>query len=438
MRVDERRDISAAEPRVSVRRVAILGGNRIPFARSDSAYAHASNHDMLTVALDGLIERLHLEGERLGEVVAGAVLKHSRDRDLTREAVLSTRLAPETPAYDVQQACGTGLEAVVLLANKIALGQIDAGIAGGVDTTSDAPLAVNDDLRQLLLDLNRAKSTAARLQLLARLRPGQIVPDIPRNAEPRTGLSMGEHCAIMAEEWGIERVAQDELTANSHQRMAAAYERGFFDDLMNPYLGLGRDQNLRPDSTPEKLAKLKPVFGGEHGTMTAGNSTPLSDGASVVLLASEEWARERALPVLAWLIDAQTAAVDHVHKREGLLMAPAYALPRMLDRIGLTLQDFDFYEIHEAFAAQVLCTLQAWEDPVFCKERLGRAKPLGAIDRERLNVNGGSLAAGHPFAATGGRIVATLAKALHERGTGRGLISICAAAGQGIVAVLEA
>jgi acetyl-CoA C-acetyltransferase len=440
MRADDLRDTDPSRPRVSagVRRVAIIGGNRIPFARSDSAYAHASNHDMLTVALDGLIERFHLEGERLGEVAAGAVLKHSRDRDLTREAVLSTRLAPETPAYDVQQACGTGLEAVVLLANKIALGQIDAGIAGGVDTTSDAPLAINDDLRELLLDLNRTKSTAARLRLLARLRPTQIVPDIPRNAEPRTGLSMGEHCAIMAEEWGIERSAQDELAARSHQRMAAAYERGFFEDLLNPYLGLERDQNLRPDSTPEKLAKLKPVFGGEHGTMTAGNSTPLSDGASAVLLASEEWARERGLPVLAWLIDAQTAAVDHVHKREGLLMAPAYAMPRMLDRIGLSLQDFDFYEIHEAFAAQVLCTLQAWEDPVFCKERLGRARPLGSIDRERLNVNGGSLAAGHPFAATGGRIVATLAKALHERGSGRGVISICAAAGQGVVAVLEA
>jgi acetyl-CoA C-acetyltransferase len=422
----------------NVRRVAVLGGNRIPFARSDSAYAHASNHDMLTVALDGLIERFHLEGERLGEVAAGAVLKHSRDRDLTREAVLSTRLAPETPAYDVQQACGTGLEAVVLVANKIALGQIDVGIAGGVDTTSDAPLAVNDDLRELLLDLNRAKSTAARLRLLARLRPGQIVPDIPRNAEPRTGLSMGEHCAIMAAEWGIAREEQDELAARSHQRMAAAYERGFFADLTNPYLGLERDQNLRPDSTPEKLAKLKPVFGGAHGTMTAGNSTPLSDGASTVLLASEEWAREHGLPVLAWLIDAQTAAVDHVHKREGLLMAPAYAMPRMLERIGLALQDFDFYEIHEAFAAQVLCTLKAWEDPVFCRERLGRSRPLGAIDRELLNVNGGSLAAGHPFAATGGRIVATLAKALHERGSGRGAISICAAAGQGVVAVLEA
>jgi acetyl-CoA C-acetyltransferase len=430
--------------RSETRRVAVLGGNRIPFARSDSAYAHASNHDMLTVALDGLIERFHLEGERLGEVAAGAVLKHSRDRDLTREAVLSTRLAPETPAYDVQQACGTGLEAVVLVANKIALGQIEVGIAGGVDTTSDAPLAVNDDLRQLLLDLNRAKSTAARLQLLARLRPGQIVPDIPRNAEPRTGLSMGEHCAIMAEEWGVTRAEQDELAARSHQRMAAAYERGFFEDLVNPYLSLERDQNLRPDSTAEKLAKLKPVFGGEHGTMTAGNSTPLSDGASTVLLASEEWAREHGLPVLAWLTEAQTAAVDHVHtqkgtgKREGLLMAPAYAMPRMLDRAGLQLRDFDFYEIHEAFAAQVLCTLKAWEDPVFCRERLDRERPLGPIDRERLNVNGGSLAAGHPFAATGGRIVATLAKALHERGSGRGVISICAAAGQGVVAVLEA
>jgi acetyl-CoA C-acetyltransferase len=421
------------------RRVAVLGGNRIPFARSDGAYAHASNHDMLTTALDGLIERYGLDGERLGEVAAGAVLKHSRDRDLTREAVLSTRLAPETPAYDVQQACGTGLEAAILVANKIALGQIDVGIAGGVDTTSDAPLALNDDLRELLLDLNRTQSTAGRLRLLTRLRPTQIVPDIPRNAEPRTGLSMGEHCALMATEWGVARAEQDELAARSHRRMAAAYERGFFADLMSaPYLGLERDQNLRADSTPEKLAQLKPVFGGAQGTMTAGNSTPLSDGASAVLLASEEWAQAHGLTPLAYITGAQTAAVDHVHRREGLLMAPAYALPRMLDRAGLTLQDFDLYEIHEAFAAQVLCTLKAWEDPVFCRERLGREQPLGAIDRARLNVNGGSLAAGHPFAATGGRIVASLAKALHERGAGRGLISICAAAGQGVVAILEA
>jgi acetyl-CoA C-acetyltransferase len=421
-----------------VRRVAILGGNRIPFARSNSTYAHASNHDMLTAALDGLIDRFQLQGERLGEVVAGAVLKHPRDRDLTREAVLSTKLAPETPAYDVQQACGTGLEAVVLLANKIALGQIDAGIAGGVDTTSDAPLALNEDLRKILLELNRTPSSTGRMRLLTRLRPRQIVPEIPRNSEPRTGLSMGEHCAIMASEWGVSREQQDELAAHSHRRMAAAYERGFFEHLLTPYLGLERDENLRPDCTPEKLARLQPVFGGQDATMTAGNSTPLSDGASVVLAASEEWARERALPVLAYITEAQTAAVDHVHKREGLLMAPAYAVARMLDRAGLTLGDFDFYEIHEAFAAQVLCTLRAWEDPVFCRERLQRSEPLGAVDTERLNTNGGSLAAGHPFAATGGRIVASLAKALHERGGGRGLISICAAAGQGVVAVLEA
>jgi acetyl-CoA C-acetyltransferase len=428
---------------VSARRVAVLGGNRIPFARSNSAYAEVSDHDMLTAALDGLVERFDLHGELFGEVVAGAVLKHPRDRDLTREAVLSTRLAAQTPAYDVQQACGTGLEAVILVANKIALGQIDAGIAGGVDTTSDAPLALNEDLRKLLLELNRTPGTAGRLRLLARLRPGQLVPEIPRNAEPRTGLSMGEHCAIMASEWGITRAEQDELAARSHQHMADAYERGFLADLITPFEGLERDQNLRPDSTPEKLAKLRPVFGGPQGTMTAGNSTPLSDGASAVLLASEEWARERGLPVLAYFTQAQTAAVDHVHtrpgtgRREGLLMAPAYAMPRMLDRAGLTLQDFDLYEIHEAFAAQVLCTLRAWEDPVFCRERLGREQPLGAIDRGRLNVNGGSLAAGHPFAATGGRIVAGLAKALHERGGGRGVVSVCAAAGQGVVAVLD-
>jgi acetyl-CoA C-acetyltransferase len=421
------------------RRVAVVGANRIPFARAGSVYAHASNQDMLTVALDGLAGRFALDGERLGEVAGGAVLKHPRDRDLTREAVLGSRLSPETPAYDVQQACGTGLETVVLIANKIALGQIDSGIAAGVDSASDAPISLNEDLRGVLLDVNRARSVPARLRALTRLRPGQIVPETPRNEEPRTGLSMGEHTARMALDWGITRAEQDELAARSHQRLAAAYDRGFHDDLVSPYLGLQRDENLRPDSTPEKLAKLRPVFGARNGdgTMTAGNSTPLSDGASAVLLAGEEWARERGLPILAYVAEAQTAAVDHVHAGEGLLMAPAYAMPRMLDRAGLGLGDFDLYEIHEAFSAQVLCTLKAWADPVFCRERLGRDEPLGEIDPEKLNVNGGSLAAGHPFAATGGRIVGGLAKALAERGSGRGVISICAAGGQGVVAVLE-
>jgi acetyl-CoA C-acetyltransferase len=421
------------------RRVAVVGANRIPFARAGSAYAHASNQDMLTVALDGLAGRFALEGERLGEVAGGAVLKHPRDRDLTREAVLGSRLAPETPAYDVQQACGTGLETVVLIANKIALGQIDAGIAAGVDSASDAPISLNEDLRGILLDVNRARSMPERLRALARLRPRQVVPETPRNEEPRTGLSMGEHTARMALDWGIGREEQDELAARSHRNLAAAYDRGFFEDLVSPYLGLQRDENLRPDSTPEKLGKLRPVFGARNGdaTMTAGNSTPLSDGASAVLLASEDWARERGLPVLAYVVEAQTAAVDHVHAAEGLLMAPAYAMPRMLDRAGPGLEDFDLYEIHEAFAAQVLCTLKAWADPVFCRERLGRDGPLGTIDPAKLNVNGGSLAAGHPFAATGGRIVGGLAKALSERGSGRGVISICAAGGQGVVAVLE-
>ncbi|WP_028932712.1 acetyl-CoA C-acetyltransferase [Pseudonocardia spinosispora] len=422
----------------STRRAAVIGGNRIPFARAGGQYARASNQDMLTATVDGLVARYGLRDERLGEVVAGAVLKHSRDRDLTRESVLGSRLSPSTPAYDVQQACGTGLEAVVLVANKIALGQIDSGIAGGVDSASDAPIAVNEGLRQVLLELNHARSLSARLAALAKLRPGQIVPEVPRNAEPRTGLSMGEHAAITAAEWEIGRTEQDELSAASHRNLAAAYDRGFFDDLITPYLGLTRDANLRADSTPEKLAKLKPVFGGPGGTMTAGNSTPLTDGASSVLLGSDEWAREHGLPVLAHVVDAETAAVDYVHGGEGLLMAPAYAVPRLLARQGLTLQDFDFYEIHEAFASTVLSTLAAWDDKAFCTERLRLDAPLGTIDRSRLNVTGSSLAAGHPFAATGGRIVATLAKLLAEKGSGRGLISICAAGGQGVVAILEA
>jgi acetyl-CoA C-acetyltransferase len=419
------------------RRVAIVGGNRIPFARSNGHYATASNQDMFTAALDGLVSRFGLQDERLGEVAAGAVLKHSRDFNLARESVLGSKLSPETPAYDVQQACGTGLQAVVQVANKIALGQIESGVAGGVDTTSDAPLGVNEDLRQIFLELNRAKSLGGRLRALTRIRPNQIVPDIPRNAEPRTGLSMGEHAAITAKEWDVSREAQDELAASSHQKLAAAYERGFFGDLLTPYLGLTRDANLRPDSTADKLAKLKPAFG-KDGTMTAGNSTPLTDGASTVLLASEEWAAARSLPILAYLTHTETAAVDYVHGKEGLLMAPVYAVPRMLARAGLSLQDFDFYEIHEAFASQVLATLTAWEDVDFAKTRLGLDEPPGAIDRTKLNVNGSSLAAGHPFAATGGRIVATLAKLLHERGEGRGLISICAAGGQGVTAILEA
>lgn len=419
----------------AVRRVAIIGGTRIPFARSDGPYATASNQDMLTAALDGLVERYGLEGPgAVGEFVAGAVLKHSRDFNLARETVLGSRLDPRTPAYDIQQACGTGLQAVVAAANKIALGQTEAAVAGGADTASDAPLGVNDDLRKVLLEARRAKSLGARLKALAKVRPGHLVPDIPRNAEPRTGLSMGEHAAVTARAWGISREAQDELAATSHQRLAAAYDRGFFQDLVVPFRGLDRDQNLRPGSTPEKLAALKPVFGldGPAPTMTAGNSTPLTDGAAVVLLASEEWAAARGLEPLAHLTAYGTAAVDFPHGdvadgEDGLLMAPAYAVPRMLERAGLGLGDFDLVEVHEAFASQVLATLAAWEK-----------RGLDPVDRARLNVAGSSLATGHPFAATGARIVATLAALLAERGgPGRGLISVCAAGGQGVTAIVE-
>lgn len=420
------------------RRVAIVGGNRIPFARSNSAYATASNQAMLTSALEGLVERYNLHGERLGEVVAGAVLKHSRDFNLTRECVLGSRLAPETPAYDLQQACGTGLEAALLVANKIALGQIDCGIAGGVDTTSDAPIGVNEGLRKILLQANRARSTGDKLKALLQVRPRHLAPSLPRNGEPRTGLSMGQHCELMAQHWTIPRDEQDQLAVDSHRKLAAAYAEGWQDDLMTPFLGLTRDQNLRADIDLAKLATLKPVFEkGQRGTLTAANSTPLTDGASLVLLASEEWAKARGLPVLAYWRDGEAAAVDFVKGKEGLLMAPVYAVPRLLARNGLSLQDFDYYEIHEAFAAQVLCTLKAWEDAEYCRERLGLEQPLGSIDRARLNVKGSSLAAGHPFAATGGRIVANLAKLLSVAGEGRGLISICAAGGQGVTAILE-
>ncbi|MDN5858901.1 MAG: acetyl-CoA C-acetyltransferase [Pseudonocardia sp.] len=430
----------------SVRKAAVIGGNRIPFARANGAYAEASNQDMLTAALDGLAARFGLAGAStgpvIGEVAGGAVLKHSHDRDLTRESVLGSTLAPTTPAYDVAQACGTGLETAVLVANKIALGQLESGIAAGVDSASDAPVALNDDLRRVLMRVNAASTLQDRLAALTGLRPGQIVPEVPRNAEPRTGRSMGEHAAITAREWEIDRTAQDELTVASHRNLAAAYDRGFFDDLVTPFLGLSRDGNLRADSSVEKLARLKPVFGTGGGrdsaTMTAGNSTPLTDGASTVLLGSAEWAAEHHLPVLAHFLDAQTAAVDFVHGPDGLLTAPVFAMPKLLERAGLTFADIDFFEIHEAFASTVLATLKAWEDPGFAKERLGLDAPLGPIDRAKLNVAGSSLATGHPFAATGGRIVATLATLLHGKGPGsKGLISLCAAGGQGIVALLE-
>ncbi|WP_277961537.1 acetyl-CoA C-acetyltransferase [Pseudomonas sp. RIT-To-2] len=422
----------------AVRRVAIIGGNRIPFSRANGPYARASNQAMLTAALEGLIERFGLHGLRMGEVAAGAVLKLSRDFNLTRECVLGSRLSPQTPAYDVSQACGTGLEAALLVANKIALGQIECGIAGGVDTASDAPIAVSEGMRQILLQANRAKGTGDKVKALLQLRPHHFKPELPRNGEPRTGLSMGEHCELMAQTWQINRDDQDLLALHSHQNMARAYTDGWHDDLVTPFLGLTRDNNLRPDLTLEKLASLKPVFErSAKGTLTAGNSTPLTDGASVVLLASEEWAQARGLPVLAYLRDGEAAAVDFVKGDEGLLMAPAYAVPRLLARNGLTLQDFDYYEIHEAFAAQVLCTLKAWEDPDYCRTRLGLDAPLGAIDRSKLNVKGSSLAAGHPFAATGGRILANLAKLLAQTGSGRGLISICAAGGQGVTAIIE-
>ncbi len=423
-----------------LRNAVLVGGNRIPFGRIGGAYASATNIDMLTAALDGLVARYGLAGERLGEVAAGAVLKHSRDFNLTREAVLSSVLNNHTPAYDIQQACATSLTAAVQLSNRIRVGQLDVAIAGGVDSASDSPIAVNDRLRKTLIKLNAARTPMDKLKTLATVRPGDLAPEVPAAAERRTGLNMGQHQAITTKQWGITREAQDELAAASHHNLARAWKDGFFDDLVTPYLGQTIDQTLRADTSVEKLAKLRPVFGDEPGaSMTAGNSTPLSDGAAVVLLADENWARERNLPALARIVDAETAAVDYLLGQEGLLMAPAHAAARLLTRNGMALQDFALYEIHEAFASTVLCTLAAWESDDYCRDTLGLPGALGSIDRSKLNVHGSSLAAGHPFAATGARILASLAKMLAAKGSGaRGLISVCAAGGQGVVAIVEA
>ncbi len=423
----------------AIRKVAIIGGSRIPFVRSNTSYSHSSNMDMLSATLQGLVKRFNLAEERLGEVAAGAVMKHSRDFNLAREATLNSGLSLQTPAYDVQQACGTGLEAAILVGNKIALGQIESGIAAGTDTASDAPVAVNEKYRHMLLNLNRAKTLGQRLTALASIRPSFMAPLLPANAEPRTGLSMGQHCELMVKQWDITREEQDQLTFNSHQNLLAAYQRGFFEDLVMPFNNVKRDGIMR-DTPLEKLAKLKPAYDRENGTLTAANSTTLTDGAAAVLLGSEEWAQKHNLPIQAYLTHSEVAAVDFYSQgehSEGLLMAPAYAVPRLLKRAGIGLQDFDFYEIHEAFAAQALCTMKAWEDTAFCTEKLGLDAPLGSIDRAKLNVNGSSVATGHPFAATGPRIIATLAKLLEQKGGGRGLISICAAGGQGVTAIIE-
>lgn len=420
-----------------MRRVAIVGGLRIPFARSMGAYARHSNQEMLTTVFKALVERYRLQGEVLGDVGAGAVLKHSRDFNLTREAVLESGLSPRTPAFDLQRACGTSLETAIVLGLKIASGQIESAIAGGVDTASDVPIVYPDDYRDILLSSARARTLGSRLTPFFKLRPRHFKPQLPAVVEPRTGRSMGQSCELMAREWQIERRAQDGLALESHRKAAAAWQAGFYSDLVVPFAGLTQDNNIRPDTSLERLSQLKPAFAKDgKGTLTAGNSTPMTDGAAAVLLASEDWARAHDLPIQAYLSWGKTGAVEF-EREDGLLMAPVYTVPRMLADAGLSLQDFDFYEIHEAFEAQVLCTLAAWESERFCRERLGLEGALGTIDRSKLNVKGGSVAIGHPFAATGARIVATLAKLLAERQTGRGLISICTAGGMGVTAILE-
>ncbi|AXK73327.1 acetyl-CoA C-acetyltransferase [Lysobacter sp. TY2-98] len=420
------------------RPVAVLGGVRIPFCRQNTAYSDVGNLGLSVRALGALVEKYGLQGVQLGEVAMGAVIKHSSDWNLGREAALSSGLSPLTPGITLQRACGTSLDTVVHIANKIALGQIDAGVGGGSDTTSDVPIVYGAKLRRRLLKAAAAKTVGEKLRAFAGFRPSELKPDFPGVAEPRTGKSMGQHCEDMAKEWHIPREAQDELALSSHHKLAAAYERGFFDDLVVPFRGVSRDNILRPDTTLAKLASLKPAFDrtSGRGTLTAGNSTPLTDGAATCLLASNEWAQARGLEPLCWIRDAQVAAVDFV-AGEGLLMAPTVAVAEMLTRNNLTLQDFDFYEIHEAFAAQVLCTLRAWESEEYCRNRLGLQHAMGSIDPAKLNPNGSSLATGHPFAATGARIVATAAKELAQRGGGRCLISICTAGGMGVVAILE-
>lgn len=421
-----------------MKKVVVVGGSRTPFVRSMTSYMGLSNADLLVPALQALVNRFGLKGQEVGEVALGAVMKHSSDWNLAREIALSSGLKASTPAFTVQQACGTSLQATILIANKIALGQIESGIAGGVDTNSDLPFVFSKKFNHLMLEMHRAKTTGQKLKQLLKMHPKDLLPIAPAVTEPRTGLSMGQSCELMAQTWNIAREEQDQLALDSHLRGAKAYDEGFYNDLVTPFHGLSQDGIVRKDTSLEKLAKLKPVFErSERGTLTAGNSSSLTDGAAAVLLASEEEAKQKGWPILAEFTFSQTAAVDFVGG-EGLLMAPAFAMAKMLERSGHQLQDFDYYEIHEAFAAQVLCTLKAWESESFCKEKLGLNKALGSIDRSKLNVVGGSIALGHPFAATGARIVSSLAKLLHQKGPkSRGLISICTGGGMGVTAIME-
>ena len=422
----------------SLRKIAIIGGSRIPFCRSNTLYADQTNLDMLTAAIQGVVDRYGLDDKKIDQVVAGAVTTHSKDWNLAREAVLSTTLSPLTPGITLQQACGTSLQAALMAGGQIAAGQIDCAIVGGTDTTSDAPVVFQRRFAQRLIKLSKARSFGEKLKVFKGFRLSELTPQPPRNSEPRTGLSMGQHCERMAREWSVTRKEQDDLTLESHQKAAQAWESGFFDDLVKPHAGVIRDNIVRPDTSLEKLSSLKPAFDrSRHGTLTAGNSTTLTDGAAAVLLASEEWAKKNDLPVTAWLTLGRTASVDYVDGDEGLLMAPTVAVAEMLQQADLKLQDFDFYEIHEAFAAQVLCTLKAWESERYCRERLGLDSELGSIDRSRMNIYGGSVAIGHPFAATGARILSTLAKTLEKAGSGRGLISVCTAGGMGVAAIVE-
>lgn len=423
---------------MKTRPVYIAGGARTPFVKSLTDYFDLTTQELMTFALQALVKKMHLEGRIIGDVGLGAVMNSSFNWDLARECVLGTQLDPHTPAYNLQRACGTSLETTSQIALKIANYQIETGIAGGVDTNSDLPLMLSRSLTHKILAFRNAKDMATKLKILASLRPSDFKPQYPAVVEPRTHLSMGEHCELMVKEWNISRKEQDELALKSHQNGVAAYNEGFYDDLVFELLGIKRDKTLREDTTLEKLAKLKPSFDkSEKGTLTAGNSSPLTDGAAAVLLTSEESAKALNLPLLARFVDAQASAVDYVHG-EGLLMAPTYAVSELLKRNHLSLQDFDIYEIHEAFTGQVLCTLKAWESDDYCKRRLNRDKAMGPIDRSKMNLKGGSVALGHPFAATGARIVASLAKMLHQRGKGRGLISICTAGGMGVAAILEA
>ncbi|MEM9188659.1 MAG: acetyl-CoA C-acyltransferase FadI [Myxococcota bacterium] len=424
------------------KRVAVVAGLRTPFAKQGTAYKDVSALDLGKLAVTELLQRTGVEPSEIGQVVYGQVVPSLSGPNIAREIVLGTGMPQDIEAYSVSRACATSYQSTVNVAESILAGSVDCGIAGGSDSASDVPIAVSKKLADALVTASKARTLPDRLRAFKNLKPKDLIPVPPALKEMSTGLTMGESAEKMAKENGISRADQDAYAHRSHTRTAKAWNDGrFADEVMTVYVppkykgSIGEDNLVRKDSTLEGYEKLRPVFDRKHGSVTAGNSSPLTDGASALLLMREDKAKALGFDVLGFIRSYSFAALD---PRGQLLMGPSYATPIALDRAGIELSDIDLVDMHEAFAAQILSNTQAFESDAFAREKLGRKKRIGEIDWDKFNVNGGSIAIGHPFAATGARQITQTLHELKRRGGGLGLVTACAAGGLGAAMVLEA